>query len=282
LIGLRRFARCRGLRLAAVGASTELLPIYEGLGMRQLYVGDEAVVELQKFSLEGRPIRKVRQSVHRLRKAGFSAELLTLDEIDPEAMTQMERVMEIGRVGRSERGFAMAMDGIRGELEDETLFILARDGDGAVRGMLHFVPCYGRAAVSLSLMRRDPETPNGLMEFLVVEAIERLRERGVEELSLNFATVYKYIRDPEGWIERVLGKAASVLNPYFQIESLYRFNVKFFPRWEPRYLIYEGRLGIPRAALASIWAEGQLPKPSLTRARLYARVGQRTLKTANR
>ena len=57
--------------------------------------------------------------------------------------------------------------------------MLARDGEGAVRGVLHFVPCYGRPAVSLSFMRRDPGTPNGLTEFLVVKAAELLRERGL-------------------------------------------------------------------------------------------------------
>ena len=47
----------------------------------------------------------------------------------------------------------------------------------------------------------------------------------------------------------------------FQIERLYRFNAKFFPRWEPRYVVYERRLGFPRVGLAALWAEGQLPKP---------------------
>ena len=50
-------------------------------------------------------------------------------------------------------------------------------------------------------------------------------------------------------------------NPFFQIESLYRFNAKFFPRWEPRYLVYEGAFGLPARGLAAMWAEGQLPKP---------------------
>ena len=58
---------------------------------------------------------------------------------------------------------------------------------GHVRGFLHFVPSYGREAVSLSFMRRDPETPNGLTEFLVARSIEAFRARGTEEVSLNFA-----------------------------------------------------------------------------------------------
>jgi lysyl-tRNA synthetase class 2 len=109
-------------------------------------------------------------------------------------------------------------------------------------------------------MRRDPSTPNGLTEFLVVKAIEMLRERGIAEMSLNFATFAKWMHSPEKRRERLLGKLVALGNPFFQIESLYRFNAKFFPRWEPRYLVYEGPLGLPRASLAAMWAEGQLPK----------------------
>jgi lysyl-tRNA synthetase class 2 len=98
------------------------------------------------------------------------------------------------------------------------------------------------------------------MEFLVVRAIEELRDRGVEELSLNFAAFARVMHGPRGRFELFAGKLVALGNPYFQIESLYRFNAKFFPRWEPRYLLYEGALGLPRAGLAVMWAEGQLPK----------------------
>jgi lysyl-tRNA synthetase class 2 len=114
-------------------------------------------------------------------------------------------------------------------------------------------------------MRRDPATPNGLTEFMVATATELLRARGLKELSLNFATFARWMHSPERWHERALGKVVSVLNPFFQIESLYRFNAKFFPRWEPRYLVYEGTLGLLRASLAAAWAEGQLPKPRVRR-----------------
>ena len=259
------FAHERGLRLGAVGASERLRAAYEALGLRTIYLGDEAIIELDRFSLEGRPIRKVRQSVTRLTKAGFTAELQAVSSLDPETAAEIEDVLERGREGAPERGFSMAMDAIDCRQGHETLVVLARDEAGAVRGVLHFVPVYGRPAVSLSFMRRDPQTPNGLTEFLVARATELLRDRGLQEMSLNFAAFAKWMHNPEKRYERVLGKLVSLGNRWFQIESLYRFNAKFFPRWEPRYLVYEGALGLPRAGVAAMWAEGQLPKPSLRR-----------------
>jgi lysyl-tRNA synthetase, class II len=265
LAQLRSFAEARGLKLGAVGASEAMRERFQEMGLRALYLGDEAIVDLERFSLEGRPIRKVRQSVTRLRKAGYEAELHDLAELDATTLAAAERVLELGRQGAPERGFSMAMDSISGPHVDQTLVLLARDGAGTVRGVLHFVPCYGRAAVSLSFMRRDPATPNGLTEFMVASAAELLRERGLKELSLNFATFARWMHSPERGYERVLGKLVALANPFFQIESLYRFNAKFFPRWEPRYLVYEGPLGLLRASLAAAWAEGQLPKPRMGR-----------------
>lgn len=277
---VRRFARARGLRLGAVGASAGLTQTYAALGLRSLYIGDEAIVRTAAFSLEGRSIRKVRQSVSRLSNAGYSSEICTLAELDRTTREQLPGLLAAGRLGRDERGFSMCMDGVDCANRQDTLLVLARDGEQRLRGVLHFVPCYGRSAMSLSIMRRDPATPNGLMEFLVVSAIERMRERGVEELSLNFAALTRCIREPANAFEYVLGRAASALDGQLQVESLYRFNVKFQPRWEPRYLVYEGRLGLVRAAVAAMWAEGQMPKPRIPR--LRAGLGERTLKPVNR
>ena len=65
------FAETRGLRIAAIGAGERLRPLWKQLGLHSLYLGDEAVVETGSFSLDGRPIRKVRQSVTRLEKQGY-------------------------------------------------------------------------------------------------------------------------------------------------------------------------------------------------------------------
>jgi hypothetical protein len=46
-----------------------------------------------------------------------------------------------------------------------------------------------------------------------------------------------------------------------QIETLYRFNRKFAPAWQPRYLAVESPEELPRVALATLRAEGLLSLP---------------------
>ena len=263
---LSRFAGRRGLRIAALGVSERVRPLFEQLGLRSLYIGDEGIVETAQFSLEGRAIRKVRQSVSRLEREGYRAEPLEVAGLDAETLAELSRVSAAWRAGAPERGFSMALDAIRREDHGDTLLVVARDSDDRVRGFLHFVPSFGRPAMSLSYMRRERDTPNGLTEFLVVKAIEFLRARGIEEVSLNFAAFARLIHSPRGRLQRMLGRALARADALFQIESLYRFNAKFFPRWKPRYLVFDRPLALPRVGLAVMFAEGQLQKPRLRRA----------------
>ncbi len=257
------FAEERGLRLGVVGGGELLRELAADAGLRALYIGDEAIVDTGAFSLEGRAIRKVRQSVTRLVKAGYTTELSTLSEVGPAELAVLEEISERWLGGEPERGFSMAMDGLRGRYLGDSTVLIARDEDGRIRGFLHFVPSYGSPRASLSAMRRDCAAPNGVTEFMLVRAIELFGARGVEELSLNFAAFARLVHAPATRAERLLGRLVALADPFFQIESLYSFNAKLGPRWQPRYLLYEGRLGLPRAALAALWAEGQLPKPRL-------------------
>lgn len=269
LTDLAALAERRGLRIAAVGVSRRTRPLFEQLGLRSLYLGDEAIVETATFNLEGRAIRKVRQSVTRLEKGGYSCTVSPVAESDPGVIAQAEGAALQWLGETDERGFSMALDADIGGHE-ETLLVLAHDADGALRGVLHLVPAYGRSAFSLSMMRRHPDAPNGITEYMIVKTIEELRERGIEELSLNFAAFARLLHSPEGVAERLIRRALQLADSFFQIERLYRFNDKFNPRWEARYLMHEGALNLPRAALATLWVEGHLPKPPPLRLRRRA------------
>jgi lysyl-tRNA synthetase class 2 len=255
------FARRRGWRLAILGASERRLELYRRLGLHALYHGDEAVVDTARFSLEGRPIRKVRQSVHRLRRAGYRAEVLRPGEIDAVVRQELETIARTWRGTEPERGFVMALDALFRLGDQDALFVIGRDGDGRPAGFLHFAVCRAGRALSLSSMPRLRTTPNGFNEWLICETVEWARGHGVERVSLNFAP-FAALLAPEAELsrlQRLERRALLSVKGRFQLDNLLLFNRKFFPLWQRRFVVYERRLDLPRVGIAALAAEAYLP-----------------------
>jgi len=258
LAELRRVAHARGWRLAVVGASGGMLPRYRALGLRPIAMGDEAVLRPAAFSLEGRSIRKVRQSVARLERAGYAFRVVAADAVDARLRARLDAVSAAWRGGRPERGFSMAMDDLFAE---GTVFALAETTRGDVGGFLHLVPAGG--GWSLSTMRRRPSQPNGLIEFLVVRALEWMRDGEVAELSLNFCALTDFVA-PERAVtltRRGVRRVLLAADRVFQLERLHAFNRKFHPEWRPRYLCVERYGDVPLVALAYLRVERLLDWP---------------------
>jgi lysyl-tRNA synthetase class 2 len=254
-------ARTRDWRVAILGASERWLPLYARHGLHSLYHGDEAIVDTESFSLEGRPIRKVRQSVHRLTSAGYTARVLPPSEIDDLLRTELEMVMGRWRGKAPERGFVMALDALFGLGDEDAVFVVGFAPGGRAAGFLHFAVSPAGHALSLSSMPRLRETPNGFNEWLICEAIAWARERGYRRLSLNFAP-FAALLAPETdltALQEVQRRALLSLKGQFQLDNLLAFNRKFFPSWERRFVVFERRRDLPRVGIAALAAEAYLP-----------------------
>jgi lysyl-tRNA synthetase class 2 len=198
----------------------------------------------------------VRQSVTRLERAGYTFETVAAPDVDDVLRAELERVSDAWRGANVERGFSMTMDDpFR---EPETVFAVARHGD-EVGGFLHLVP--SALGYSLGAMRRDPATPNGLMEYLIVETLAWARHVGAAELSLNFCVFSDLISDPEGRLQRAARGALRAGDRVFQLERLLRFSRKFSPEWRPRYVCVERLTDLPLVAVAYLWVESLLTPP---------------------
>jgi lysyl-tRNA synthetase class 2 len=259
---MRSYARDHGLALGAVGASETFMAAARRAGMRHLYLGDEAILPTGEMDLSGGSRKSLRKAVNRVARNGYEAELVTVADLPPATLAELEAVSACWRDGNDERGFSMAHHALVDELLPEALVLLARDGDGRVRGFLHFLPVFGPRVVSLGFMRRERDTPNGVTEFMVVAAARLLAERGIDEFSLNFVAHGRWLREPANLVERSLARVLRVADRWFQIERLLRFNQKFEPRWQPRHLLFERASHLPRVAVGALVAEGQLPMPS--------------------
>ena len=259
--GFLDFAHSRGWRVAVLGVSEPSLDLYRSLGLRALYHGDEAVVDTATFSLEGRPIRKVRQSVHRLHDAGFEARALRPSELDAAMRERLEEVARAWRGAAPERGFTMALDALFGLGDADAIFIVGFDRNGCPMGFLHFAISHPGNALSLSSMPRMRDVPNGFNEWLICASIGWARAHGYGRVSLNFSP-FAALLAPDGELTRGQHMQAATLRRLkgrFQLDNLLHFNQKFFPEWQRRFLVYERRRDLPRVGVAALAAEAYLP-----------------------
>ena len=248
---------------AVIGCGELAATAYARAGLSTIEFGDEAVVEVKDFTLEGRAMRGVRQAVNRVERAGYVAQVRRVADISEEDRKEMVLQARAWRSAETERGFSMALGRFGDPCDGECVAVTATQ-NGCLRAFLHFVP-WGSDGLSLDLMRRDREADNGLNEFLIVSAMKAAQELGVKRMSLNFAVFRAALERGErigaGPISRAFRGLLVFSSRWFQIDSLYRFNAKFRPIWEPRFVCYPGAGDLPRVSLAALEAEAFLVWP---------------------
>ncbi|WP_083974886.1 phosphatidylglycerol lysyltransferase domain-containing protein [Kitasatospora mediocidica] len=235
-------------------------------GLDALELGDEAIVDASTFSLSGRAMRNVRQMVKRIERNGYSCKVRRVGELDRAEKLRIADAAARWRGTDTERGFSMAL-GRFGDLgDDECVVVTAHkapeEGEPAggddLKAVLHFVP-WGPDGISLELMRRDRAADPGLNELLIVAALQAVPALGVRRVSLNFAMFRSALARGErigaGPVLRAWRGLLVFLSRWFQIESLYKFNAKFQPEWEPRFLVYPSTRDLPRIGFAAMQAE---------------------------
>ena len=240
-----------------------------------LELGDEAIVNVADFSLQGRPMRNVRQMVARVCRQGYVADIQRVADMDRDEIDRIVARADSWRGSPTERGFSMALGRV-GEAEDGQCVIATATENGVLRGVLHFVP-WGSDGLSLDLMRRDRNAQPGVNDFLIVEAIKAAHALGVKRISLNFAVFRAALERGErigaGPVLRIWRRFLIFISRWFQIESLYKFNAKFCPLWEPRFFVFPGPGDAVRVGVAALEAEAFLVWPRLELRRLARKLG---------
>jgi lysyl-tRNA synthetase class 2 len=257
-------ARSFGWAPANLGCSERSAQVYHQAGLEVLEVGDEAILRVEEFSLEGRPMRIVRQAIARAQRAGLTVSVRRVSELSLEDKDVLRARAIDWRDGSIERGFAMALGRFGQARDDGGTVVIAHDSSGTVAGFLSFVP-WGDDALSLDLMRRDPAAVNGIVELMVSTLMTEAERVGVSKISLNFSAFRSVFARGErlgaGPMLRAWRTILLWASRFAQIEALYRSNVKYRPEWVPRYLVYGDVTDLPRVATAVLRAEALVVAP---------------------
>ncbi|MFC7570799.1 bifunctional lysylphosphatidylglycerol synthetase/lysine--tRNA ligase LysX [Actinomadura namibiensis] len=256
----------------AVSVGERAAHVYRRHGFDAIELGDEAVIDLTEFNLDGREMRQVRQAVRRVERAGYTVRIRRHSQIPDWEMAKLIRSADAWRGDETERGFSMALGRLGDPTDGRCVMVEAFDAQGELRGLLSFVP-WGRSGLSLDLMRRDRAAENGLNEFMVAKLAEKAALVGAQQMSLNFAMLRSaFERGSQigaGPVARLYYRFLSFASKFWQLESLYLANSKYMPEWRPRFICYQQSRDLIRLGLAYARAEGFLPslnRPKLDRA----------------
>ncbi|GIJ57334.1 phosphatidylglycerol lysyltransferase domain-containing protein [Virgisporangium aurantiacum] len=234
-------------------------------GLRVLKIGEEAVVDLASFTLDGRDRKGLRSAVRRCERAGYRI----VDLPHPLDDAHLARLAEVSDAwlasgGHRERTFTLGRFD-PGYLH-ETPVVAVVDDAGTVWAFANLLPPYRGRDASFDLMRRRPDAANGVMEFLFVALIERFRRDGYSGMNLGLAPL-SGAGTGDTVADRVIRTLYRRGGAAFNFAGLRAYKDKWGPRWEPRYLAYRFDADLPKAAVAVARA-GELPDPRspLTRA----------------
>ncbi|MEW5812019.1 MAG: bifunctional lysylphosphatidylglycerol synthetase/lysine--tRNA ligase LysX [Actinomycetota bacterium] len=251
-----------------MGASSAGAQAFREAGLSALQLGDEAILHPDAFRLSGPDMRAVRQAVTRARRAGVTVRMRRHRDLSADEMATVIERADAWRDTEDERGFSMALGRLGDPADGDCLLVEAVQGPagetGEVVAMLSLVP-WGSNGVSLDLMRRSPQSPNGTIELMVSELCLQAEEIGVTRVSLNFAMFRSAFEQGAqlgaGPVARMWRALLVFFSRWWQLETLYRSNMKYQPEWVPRYACYEEARLVPRVGVASVIAEGFLVLP---------------------
>jgi phosphatidylglycerol lysyltransferase len=233
---------------------------YAAAGLSYVKIGEEAIVDVIGFSLQGRAVKALRSSINRLEREGYHATYFE-PPLSPETLDRLRSVSNewLSLSGRRERGFTL------GRFTDDyvrtTPVLAIKDTAGNILAFANIIPDGVEDEATIDLMRRRSDLPNGIMDLLQVRVIEHFREAGYKRYSLGMAPFYN-VGEQAGApvIERAIRLLYDHVSRIFSYKGLHSYKAKFQPGWEPRYLAYSSETELPKITLALIQMTERPPR----------------------
>lgn len=244
----REMADRHGGRVVFYQVDAENLPLYLDLGLTAMKLGEEGVVPLSGFSLEGSAWKALRQAHRRAQREGLSFEVVASAAL-PALMGELRQVSDawLAEKRTREKGFAL------GYFQPAYLAhfpcALVRL-DGRIVAFANVLASAGRREVSIDLMRHRPEAPNGIMDYLFTELMLWGAREGYGQFNLGMAPLSGLESHALAPLWHRLGTLIFQHGEHFyNFEGLRAYKNKFSPIWRPKYLAAPGGLGLPTVLL---------------------------------
>ncbi len=230
---------CRkmGLIPAFYRVDESSIPWFNMLRKQKVLIGQEAILEINTFSLSGKEKASLRNGLNSLQKKGY---LTTIQRAPhtPEFIAEIKSVsdewlksFEVKEVVFSQGMFSEI------ELKHQDIIIL-QDADGQIKAFLNIIPDYAEDECTYDLIRKTSDAPASAMDGLILELIQYAKEKG--KLFLNLGMVpMSGLDSPENSAEQIIKMAADKMKRFQHYKGLKEFKEKYASLWENKYLVYD-------------------------------------------
>lgn len=223
---------------------------YRSAGFEVLTLGQEAIVNLFTFTLEGSENKTLRNGYNKLVKKGYHYDVIQ-PPFSPRMLRELNSISNewLGSRRAAEMRFSL------GWFDEEYLntcpILLARDREGFIEAFVNIVTEFQKDEVTVDMMRHRANVESGLMDFLFVSLFLWGKEHNYATFNLGLSAlsgVGEHSDDPV--IERALHYIYENVSRFYNFRGLHVFKEKFHPTWSPRYLVYAGPASLPAVGAA--------------------------------
>ncbi|HEX2848007.1 MAG TPA: phosphatidylglycerol lysyltransferase domain-containing protein [Chitinophagaceae bacterium] len=203
----------------------------------KLMIGQEAIVDVQLFNLEGKDKKSLRNGLNSLQKKGFTTHLYRPPH-EPALLKSLKKVSDewLEYFDKGELVFSQGLFDTE-ELQQQDI-ITVEDAEGEVKAFLNIIPDFSPEECTYDLIRRTADAPGAAMDALIIQLIQYAKER--KQLYLNMGLVpLTGIEQPVNTAEQLLKMAATRIKRFGHYKGLREFKEKYATMWENKYLIYE-------------------------------------------
>lgn len=233
----------------------EDLEIYRSLGFKALKIGEEAVVNLKTFTLEGKAGKNLRTAVNKLTKQGYRVEYYA-PPIADSLLQELRGISEqwLASMQGSEKKFSLGWFDYNYLRECEVAVVHNKAGNPVA--FANTIPEYQIPEATLDLMRHQANIEQGTMDFLFISMLQHFQARGYESFNLGLAALSGVGETGEATrLEKGMHYLYAHLSQFYNFQGLRAYKDKFHPQWESRYLVYPELAALPNIVVALVRAD---------------------------
>jgi phosphatidylglycerol lysyltransferase len=236
IISFRRYCYENGLRDIYYRVPKESLEIFLKLSKKSLFIGQEGVVDLNTFSLDGGEKKSIRNALNKIKEQGYTTHVHT-PPLKDGLIQKLKAVSEewLKMTERSEIVFSQGMF-VEKEIKGQTV-VTVENSEEKIIAFLNIIPDYVKGEGTYDLIRKTADAPNGIMDHILVELFNYFRSRGIMYVNVGFAPL-SGLNDPHNFTERSMKFAYEKIRSFSHYKGLRDYKEKFSPVWSDRFLIY--------------------------------------------